>query len=201
MATPLPNGVRVPTTLPRLEKERLDTLARRVKGEIGVLYSEKQLDHSKMAASIASYLRTLNGDIKTHLLRYDHQNWVERAKEAGVLLFVFLGMPPLRAKRRIIVRRSSGLGTSSTPEEEYMSKVNRKVSDVVVLLPNMPSAKSEQQERQLRYGVHYLILVTHSEYNSLQSKMVFLSTFATKFAVRSLGLNSCNFWLSVLRCN
>jgi len=143
MATPLPNGVRVPTTLPRLEKERLDTLARRVKGEIGVLYSEKQLDHSKMAASIASYLRTLNGDIKTHLLRYDHQNWVERAKEAGVLLFVFLGMPPLRAKRRIIVRRSSGLGTSSTPEEEYMSKVNRKVSDVVVLLPNMPSAKSE----------------------------------------------------------
>jgi len=45
------------------------------------------------------------------------------------------------------------------------------------------------------------ILVTHSEYNSLQSKMVFLSTFATKFAVRSLGLNSCNFWLSVLRYN
>ena len=162
MATPtsLPNGV--PTAPPRLEKERLDILARRVKGEIGVLYSEKHQDHFKIAGTIASYLRTLNRDIKTNLLRYDHTNWVERAKEAGVLLFVFLGMPPLKTKRpRIVVRRSSGLGSSSTPEEEYMSKVNRKLSDVVVLLPNIPSTHSELQERQQRYGVHYLDRFLH----------------------------------------
>lgn len=133
--------------------------------EVGVLYSEKYFQHSKLASEIAAYLRTIDktATIQTHLLRYE-QNWVESAKDLGVTLFVFLTMPPLRAKKRVsIARRASALGFN--PEEEYMSKLNRKLTDVVVLVPSMPFSKADQRERQARNGTHYLDRFLHLDIN------------------------------------
>lgn len=133
--------------------------------EVGVLYSEKNFQHSKLASEIAAYLRTIDktATIQTHLLRYE-QNWVESAKDLGVTLFVFLTMPPLRAKKRVsIARRASALGFN--PEEEYMSKLNRKLTDVVVLVPSMPFSKADQRERQARNGTHYLDRFLHLDIN------------------------------------
>ena len=164
MASPLSNGAL--TSLPRLGKQRIETLVSLMKNrEVGVLYSEKNFQHSKLAGEIAAYLRTIDKrvTIQTHLLRYE-QNWVENAKDLGVTLFVFLTMPPLRAKKRVsIARRSSALGFN--PEEEYMSKLNRKLTDVVVLVPSMPSSRADQRESQARNGPHYLDRFLHLDIN------------------------------------
>ena len=166
MATPLSNGA--PTPPPRLGKQRIETLVSLMKNrEVGVLYSEKHLQNSQLACQIAAYLRTIGKTvtIQTHLIRYE-QNWVETAKDLGVTLFVFFAMPPLKAKKRVSItvgRRASGLGFN--PEEEYMSKLNRKLTDVVVLLSSMPLSKADQKDRQARNESHYLDRFIHLDIN------------------------------------
>lgn len=166
MATPLSNGA--PTPPPRLGKKRIEALVSLMKNrEVGVLYSEKHLQNLQLAGQIAAYLRTIDTrvSIQTHLIKYE-QNWVETAKDLGVTLFIFLAMPPLKTKKRVSItvgRRGSGLGFN--PEEEYMSKLNRKLTDVVVLLSTMPSTRAEQQDRQARNGSHYLDRFLHLDVN------------------------------------
>ena len=166
MATPLSNGA--PTPPPRLGKKRIEALVSLMKNrEVGVLYSEKHLQNLQLAGQIAAYLRTIDTRvaIQTHLIRYE-QNWVETAKDLGVTFFIFLAMPPLKTKKRVSIavgRRASGLGFN--PEEEYMSKLNRKLTDVIVLLSSMPSSRVEQQDRQARNGSHYLDRFLHLDIN------------------------------------
>ena len=166
MATPLSNGATPPP--PRLGKKRIEALVSLMKNrEVGVLYSEKHLQNLQLAGQIAAYLRTIDTRvaIQTHLIRYE-QNWVETAKDLGVTFFIFLAMPPLKTKKRVSIavgRRASGLGFN--PEEEYMSKLNRKLTDVIVLLSSMPSSRVEQQDRQARNGSHYLDRFLHLDIN------------------------------------
>ena len=125
-----------------LEKERLDTLIQdfihdeNVHVHVAVLYSKKSPPHQQKAREICDHL--LSKRIRASLIDFE-DNWLQYAKAEYVTHHVFVGFPAMKKPKR---RRSVAQGT--TPEEYYMDRARRKVSQVAVIQPHMPTAPSPQ---------------------------------------------------------
>jgi len=127
-----------------IEKERLEILIEHLKnGEnehVAVLYSKKSAEHYEKARAICEHLQSKT--ITASLIDFE-DNWLQYVRDANVTHHVFVGFPAMKKPKR---RRSVAQGT--TPEEHYMDRVRRKVSQVAVVQPNMPTT--------LRPQGHYL---------------------------------------------
>lgn len=124
--------------LPRIEKERLDVLLQNFSGYIAVLSSQKNTEHHAKANAIVGALKSRPLNLRANLLNHDDSRWIQQARDENFTHFVFVGFPQPK-KKRVVLRKASSLGCS--PEEEFLERY-RKLTDAVVVLPNMPNSRA-----------------------------------------------------------
>ena len=118
------------------DKERLNVLVRDLCNEkvhVAVLYSRKSGQHHQKAREIRDHV--ISKRIRVSLIDFE-DNWLQCAKTESVTHHIFVGIPVLK-------RATKSVSLGPTPEEKYTESGQIKLSQVVVIQPNMPATKAE----------------------------------------------------------
>ena len=128
MSSPGPGRYVPRRSINSLEKERLNVLIRDLLNEavhVAVLYSRKSGQHHQKAREIRDHV--ISQRIRVSLIDFE-DNWLQCVKTESVTHHIFVGMP------------MKSVMPGPMPEEKYMESGTRKLSQVVVIQPNMPVA-------------------------------------------------------------
>ena len=134
-----------------IDPERMGILVKNFRGSIGVLYSEKSTYYKQLASNVKGYYSTTLYFAGTEIINYDDPNWLDTAARHTHLIFI--GIPQTKKRGTAWKGKSTSLD-STTREETFMSRENRKLSTVVVINPTLTRGKTERKGHFLERFVH-----------------------------------------------
>ena len=133
-----------------IDRGRMDVLVKNFRGTIGVLYSERNPFYKQLASNIKGYYSTSLFFSGTEIINYDDTSWLDVSTRYTHLIFV--GIPP--TKKRATRKGKATSLDSSTRENELMSRANRKLSTVVVIIPAVSRSKPDRKGHFLERFFH-----------------------------------------------